>query len=396
MSCRAVAQAVDAAGALRFNFVALAPEQMTGGWRDGDGRFEALTGRRPVVESAIATEAEETPGVTVRRGVGVAGLLAGGGTVPHVTGLRTADGEEVTADLVIDTTGRRSPLPDWLDGIGARRPVEEIDDCGFVYFGRHFRSADGSLPPMIGPLLQDYGSLSVLTLPADNGTWGVGLIASSSDAALRRLRHTEVWEKVLASLPLAAHWAEGEALDAEPAVMAKIEDRHRDFSIDGTPIATGFVAVGDAWACTNPSVGRGASIALVHAVALRDLLRAAPAAALDFSRAWEAATASSVEPLYRSTVSFDRHRMAAVEAEIAGQEQPSDDEWELTQALMRAAMLDPDCFRAFAAVVSVLATPGEVFRDAEIFTKVIELGAGWRDEPRLGPSRAELLALVEG
>ena len=43
--------------------------------------------------------------------------------------------------------------------------------------------------------------------------------------------------------------------------------------MEGRPVATGLVAVGDSWACTNPSIGRGASIGLLHAVALRDVLR---------------------------------------------------------------------------------------------------------------------------
>ena len=47
--------------------------------------------------------------------------------------------------------------------------------------------------------------------------------------------------------------------------MAKIEDRYHRFVVDGEPVATGVVAVGDAWACTNPSLGRGATLALVHA-----------------------------------------------------------------------------------------------------------------------------------
>ena len=46
--------------------------------------------------------------------------------------------------------GRRSMLPKLLTDIGARAPIEEKEDCGFVYWGRHFRSADGSLPPMLG------------------------------------------------------------------------------------------------------------------------------------------------------------------------------------------------------------------------------------------------------
>ena len=31
-----------------------------------------------------------------------------------------------------------------------------------------------------------------------------------------------------------------------------------------------------------------------------------------------------------------------------------------------------------------------------VFERVIELGQGWRDEPPLGPSREELLAVVAG
>ena len=40
--------------------------------------------------------------------------------------------------------------------------------------------------------------------------------------------------------------------------MAGVLDRHRRFVIDGRPVVTGLAAVGDAWACTNPSAGRGA------------------------------------------------------------------------------------------------------------------------------------------
>ena len=47
--------------------------------------------------------------------------------------------------------------------------------------------------------------------------------------------------------------------------MAKIEDRIRDFWPGGRPMATGVLAVGDARACTNPSVRRGASIGMLHA-----------------------------------------------------------------------------------------------------------------------------------
>ena len=38
-----------------------------------------------------------------------------------------------------------------------------------------------------------YDSVSILTLPADNGTWGVGVVTSARDAALRRLKDVDVW-----------------------------------------------------------------------------------------------------------------------------------------------------------------------------------------------------------
>jgi flavin-dependent dehydrogenase len=42
--------------------------------------------------------------------------------------------------------------------------------------------------------------------------------------------------------------------------MAGILDRYRRFVVDGAPVVTGYAAVGDAWACTNPSAGRGISV----------------------------------------------------------------------------------------------------------------------------------------
>ncbi len=270
-----VSKALEAAGAMRFNPIEGAPVEMTGGARAGDEDFTSITARRPVLEAVLAAAARATPGLTVRRGVAVGGLVAGAQAirgVPHVTGVRTAAGEEIPADLVVDATGRRSPLPQWLESAGARRPVEELEDSGFVYYGRHFRSADGTTPPPLGPLLQSYGSVSVLTLPADNGTWGVGVISSGADTAMRGLRDIERWTAVVQSLPLAAHWLDGEPIEDRIVTMAKIEDRHRSFTVDGAPVATGVVAVADSWACTNPSLGRGASIGMMHCVALRDTL----------------------------------------------------------------------------------------------------------------------------
>jgi 2-polyprenyl-6-methoxyphenol hydroxylase-like FAD-dependent oxidoreductase len=396
-----VSGALRAAGALRLNVIGDAPREMTGGWRDGDDCYELLTGRRPVVEAVIATQAAATRGVEVRRGTAVTGMVSGASAlpgVPHVTGVRTKDGESIPADLVVDMSGRRSALPGWLSEIGARDPAEELEDSGFVYYGRHFRSVDGSVPPAIGPNVMDWGTITSLTLPADNGTWAIALVTSSKDTALRPLRETGRWEAVVRGLPLVAHWLDGTPIEDGVQVMAHLEDRYRGFVADGRPVATGVVAVADSWACSNPANGRGASIGMLHAVTLRDQLREVglddPAA---FAEAFHTATARTVEPWYRATLATDRYRLAEIESGVrGGTYDPQDSQYQLGKALGAAAGQDPDCLRAYLDIWLVLRTPEEVFARPGLRDKILQLGSGWRDVEPLGPSREQLLALASG
>jgi 2-polyprenyl-6-methoxyphenol hydroxylase-like FAD-dependent oxidoreductase len=395
-----VASALDDAGALRLNFIRdVLPAQTTGGWQDGDDRYEWLTGRRVLVEAVLAAAAKSTPGVEIHRGTAVTGLTCGTpvlADVPHVTGVRTRDGESVAADLVVDMSGRRSALPDWLEDVGARRPTEELEDSGFLYFGRHFRSADGSLPPLIGPPQIAWGTISSLTLPADNGTWSVTVVAGSKDTAMRSLRQADRWDALVRSLPLAAHWLDGTPIDDGVQVMGRLEDRYRNLVVDGKPVATGVVAAADSWACTNPTNGRGASIGMLHALTLRDELRRVgldnPAA---FTGAFHAATAEKIEPWYRATLRSDRHRLGEIEAGIRGESYDSPDSaYQLEKALETALLRDPECARAYMDIRFVLQAPTEVLTRPGLQDKIIELGSGWRDAPSLGPTREQLLELV--
>jgi len=204
------------------------------------------------------------------------------------------------------------------------------------------------------------------------------------------------WEAVVRSLPLAAHWLDGTPIDDGVQVMARLEDRYRSFVVDGKPVATGVVAVADSWACSNPANGRGASIGMLHALTLRDQLRAAglddPAA---FAEAFHRATTETVEPWYRATLATDRYRIGEIEAGIRGVAYDSPDPaYELEKALNIATGRDPECTRATFDIGFVLRTPEEVFARPGLRDKALQLGSGWRDEPPFGPTREELLALV--
>jgi flavin-dependent dehydrogenase len=396
-----VARALEAAGAFRRNYVRdILPASVTGGWRAGDERFDILTGRRPFVEAVFAAEAQSTPGIEFRRGIAVTGLVVGasdGAAVPHVVGVETASAGSILADVVVDMGGRRSALPSWLEAVGARPANEELEDCGFIYFGRHFRSPDGSTPPLIGPPKIDWGTISSLSLPADNGTWCLGIIPSAKDKALFGLREVDRWEAVVRSLPLVAHFLDGTPIDDGVAVITKLEDRFRGFVVDGHPVATGVISVGDAWAASNPADGRGISIGMLHAMVLRDTIRETGLESPStFASRFHRRTAEQVEPWYRVTLAGTRDRLAEVNAGILGRtHEPDNDDYQHVKAVLAAASLDPDCLRAALDIRSVLKLPQEIFRsDPALADKAARLAAAAEDVAALGPSREQLVAMA--
>jgi len=309
----------------------------------------------------------------------------------------TRGGQAFRADLVVDCCGRRSALGSWLEAVGARRPVEEREDSGFVYYARHFRTRTGELPLAGMNILQHYDSVSLLTLPSDNGTWSVVITTSSRDRALRGLRDPRRWNAAVAGYPLAARWLDGEPITGID-VIAGIEDRYRRLVVDGRPVATGVVAVADAWACTNPSLGRGAAIGLLHAGCLRDVLRDVdPDDPEKLVRRFDEVTTAVAEPLYRMTLGFDRHRLAEIDADIAGTPYRTDDKrWIVGKATFAASLTDQDIARAYQSLGSLLATPDELFAEPGLLDRVLKLGAGAPRYPLPGPARQELLAAVGG
>jgi flavin-dependent dehydrogenase len=333
-------------------------------------------------------------GVVVRRGVGVRALAtdaAPDGEHPRIRGVVTDAGETIEADLLVDASGRRSRLPDWLEAAGAPVPSEERADGGSIYYGRHYRAPNGEMPALLAPPLQPYRSLSIVTLVADNGHWSVVIYASAKDRVLRRTTQVEVWEALVRSYPLAAHW-----IDAEPVtgvdIMANIPDGVRRYDPDAT--AAGVIAIGDASACTNPSLGRGASFALLHALTLRDVLREVDVHDRHaFAERWHESAAERVEPLVADTLRMDQHRRAQIEAEIARTEYETDDPaWNLGTALMAAAPHDPEVLRAAMAVGGALERGADALRRPGVMEAITRLGPL---PPLPGPGRDEVEAIIE-
>jgi 2-polyprenyl-6-methoxyphenol hydroxylase-like FAD-dependent oxidoreductase len=309
---------------------------------------------------------------------------------PHVDGVRTSAGEELRGDLVVDAMGRRSPGAGLLTALGARPPHTEARQSGFAYYTRYFTGQ--SQPVRLAPVLLPLRTFSVLTLHGDNGTWSVTIHSSGKDPPLKALRDGECFTRVIAACPLQAHWLDGQPVTGV-LPMAGITDRHHRFVLDGTPIATGFAAVGDAWACTDPSGGRGISIGVMHAQLLRRTVRSHLGDPAAFGLAWDEGTERSVAPFYWDQINADRARLAEMTALRDGRSWSPPDS-PITR-LVNAAAYHPDAFRAFLATIMCLALPQEVLNRPDI-NDAIELTGRNTPPPPPGPDRQRLLQLLAG
>jgi 2-polyprenyl-6-methoxyphenol hydroxylase-like FAD-dependent oxidoreductase len=382
-----------AGGCVPVDFLQTPPPTLTDtDPRPGDEGLRFVTGRRPVVESVIAAAAQQHSGVEVRRGVRVTGLLTGPSAVPgvpQVAGVRIADGTEIPADLVVDAMGRRTPSSAWLTAAGAREPAVEAQDRGFVYYTRYYTGA--ARPQRRGPALQPVGSVSVLTLDSDNDTWSVTLFGLTGDAPLKELRNPGTFDRVVSACPAQAHWLGGTPITGVLAMAGGI-DRLRRFVLDGRPVVTGFAAVGDAWACTNPSAGRGLSIGIVHAQVLRRLVREHLDDPAKFAAEWNVRTDRDVAPFVHNQLAADTARIAEMDAIRNGRPLPPADS--PMARLVIAAGTDPDAFRALLETVLCTALPREVLARPGMLERIDRACADAPPRPAPGPDRRRLLELL--
>jgi 2-polyprenyl-6-methoxyphenol hydroxylase-like FAD-dependent oxidoreductase len=340
-----------------------------------DDVFDSLAARRPIYELAFALAAEETNNLEIRRGTSVTHLLTVPGTlpgVPHITGVTTDRGESIQADLVVDAGGRRSPMPALLEDTGALRPPEEDGDFRFIYYTRYYRKTRDDFPQPYVLSRFISGSISIGTFPADNGTWSVTLYGTNSDRALRSARDPAVFETVIRAHPDRAHFVDGEPL-TPVKVMAGVADRERTIHVEGTPVATGWIPIADAWACTNPILGRGITMGLMHATALIPALIDYADRPSELADAWEATTREHVRPWYVETRNIDRTRSHEMEAVRTGQISSHGQLMSQDQIAWSVAVAtNPDAFRAQMEVVSMLSTSDEVMHRRNLQQVVTE------------------------
>jgi hypothetical protein len=317
-----------------------------------------------------------------------------------VTGVRTGAGE-LRADLVVDATGRRSPIDRWLAEAGAQPTATWQAECGVAYYSRHYRLRRGAdLPgPSTTRMVVGLDEFTAGIWGADNGAMQLAVAPLATDRRFRAARHPDVFTAVLRAVPAYAAWLD--VLDPISGVfpMGGLNNTLRRLVAGGGPVVTGLHAIGDSVCTTNPTLGRGLSLALSGAA---DLLAVISGHGDDWAGqalALDGLVADHVVPFYEDQAVIDRARLAMLRHTIFGApvpEPPQAGAGRVTYAQLRAAApFDPTAFRAFWKINGMICRPGDVYTDPRVVACTQEVlrqrGSG---PPVAQPTRDQLLAAL--
>jgi 2-polyprenyl-6-methoxyphenol hydroxylase-like FAD-dependent oxidoreductase len=412
-------EALFAAGVETLRFRDMAAELVPGATLlPDDDEITLLACRRLTFEWVLRRHVEGLDSVTLMSDAVAQGLLAdpAGAGLPVVRGVRWSRGragpsEDLAADLVVDASGRRTRIADWLTEIGAPTLRAESEPCGIFYSSRFYALREGAEMPSIDrPMAADLGFLKYGIFPGDARTFALTLAASPDDAPLRALFHGEPFDAVANLLPLVRPWVDP-ALSrpiSDVVPMANLHNTRRFLVDGGEPVALGLACVGDALMHTNPIVGRGCTLAFVNAYALADALRDQPFDLRAFALDLDARVERELVPWYENVRTQDRDAIAVNELLRHGDDphamnrpDGSVDPRAMMRAVVRDGLLpamreDVGVLRAFMRIFNLLDEPADLMKDPRILTRVMDSYQRRHDRPPTDqPSRSQVVERLE-
>ncbi|MGD1220920.1 MULTISPECIES: FAD-dependent oxidoreductase [Streptomyces] len=248
----------------------------SGQWfrRFGNSHHVNIVCSRDLLDATIRAAVLRRPGLTVRERTELVGLE---GSADRVTGARVRGPEQeetLTADLVVDASGRGSRAPVWLTELGLPPVREKVVDAGVGYASRIYRApaaagddfpivnvqADPTRPPGRGGII----------LPIEDGQWLVTLAGTRGGQPSRDAGEFVAFAQLLAHPVIGDLLAKAEPL-SDVVTTRSTANKRRYF--EKMPVwPAGFAVLGDAVAGYNPVYGHGLTAAAQSVVALRQVL----------------------------------------------------------------------------------------------------------------------------
>jgi 2-polyprenyl-6-methoxyphenol hydroxylase-like FAD-dependent oxidoreductase len=328
----------------------------------GEGPGDAmLCARRPLFESVIRQATAAEPNVSIRDGVAVTGVLVRPAEVPIVTGVVTRGGDTIRGDLVIDAAGRRSPLPALLQAHGTRPALTTSQDCGLMYISRYYRLRPGcGYPKVDSPIMAVLDWARSMAFPADNGTFALLATVTARDPLRRALCTENGFDRFHAAVPAIAPWAlAGEPISGLRA-MGRLENRYRRLTDSAGPIVGGLVPLGDSALHTNPTAGRGVSLAFAQAQHLATTFGEA-ADPISYAAAFDAWTDANVGAWYGPQAQADASLARRMQAAVDGRPSPPPEPMErLRLVIFNASRTDADVALPLRRMIHLVSLPKDV------------------------------------
>ncbi|HKP59827.1 MAG TPA: FAD-dependent monooxygenase [Polyangiales bacterium] len=250
------------------------------------------------LESTLRAMLRVQPGIELVDQAEVAALLESPRGVVSAVELRRRSGprELVSADLVVDATGRNSKALDWLAALNYPTPSIETVNAHLGYASRWYEKPRRASEPWLGVytgLEPIRNSRIGVLFPVEGERWvltlaGMGQEQPPTDEQgflqfTRRLARPTIYETLPALRPISPIYG-----------YRATENRWIHFErMDRWP--DGFVAMGDAVCCFNPVYGQGISVAALEAVLLSRLLEDRGSTLRGFARRFQRKLPSVLE-----------------------------------------------------------------------------------------------------